>query len=86
MDSGMTGTLDVVTPKGVETHQWNGNVENRATARKAFEAMMESGGFLAVVHDSPGRSHQVRSWDEIERVEKERGVVSAQVSTAIVGG
>jgi hypothetical protein len=84
--SDVTGTLDVVTSQGVETHQWNGNVEDRNAARAAFESLMKTGSYLAVVHDSPGKSHQVRSFDEVEQVEREKGVVEAQISPALVGG
>lgn len=81
-----TGVLDVVTARGIETHEWNGNPADRAKAKKAFDEMMATGSYLAVVHDRPGKSHQISSFKEIEQAEMERGVVAAQISTSLVGG
>lgn len=81
-----TGILDVVTPRETKTFAWNGNVDDREAARAAFDEMMSKGGCLAIVHDTPGRAHQVSSFTEIEDIERERGVVSAQISPALVGG
>lgn len=84
--SGVTGTLDVLGPRGVKTFTWNGNVKDRETAQAAFTELMKSGSYLAVVHDSPGKSHQVRDFDEVLNIEKERGSVSAQISPGLAGG
>lgn len=81
-----TGTLDVVTPMGTQQLTWNGVVEDREAARAAFDAVMGTGAALAVVFDGESRGHQVRSFTEIEEVEKERGVVHAQISPALIGG
>jgi hypothetical protein len=81
-----TGQLVVRSHTGTKTYEWNGRVEDREDARAAFLDVMETGGYLAVVHDEPGKSHQVRTFDEVLDVEKERGVVSAHISPALVGG
>lgn len=81
-----TGTLDVVTPMETTTLSWNGEVEDREAARNAFDALMKGGFALAVVFDGEDRGHQVRSFTEIEEVERERGVVHAQISPALIGG
>lgn len=84
--NGPTGVLDVVTATGTRRYEWNGNPVDRAAARAAFDEMMKTGSFLAVIHDEPQKAHQIRTFDEIEQVEEERGVVSAQIGTALVGG
>lgn len=81
-----TGTLDVVLPTEIKTFEWNGDVKDRQAAREAFEGMMRDGYYLAVVSDGPKKAHQVRTFDEIEEVERERGTVTARISTALVGG
>ena len=81
-----TGTLDVVRAGAKETYSWNGDLNDRAAAKAAFESLMSTGSWLATVADGPRTSHQVRSFDEVEQVEKERGVVSVQISHALVGG
>lgn len=81
-----TGILDVITPSGTETYSWNGNPADRKKAEEAFNEAMRSGSFLAVVYDSPSKAHQVSSFKEITDYEKEHGLVSAQISPALVGG
>lgn len=82
-----TGLLTIKRETGTtEEFTWNGDVKDRAAAKAAFEAAMAGGGKLAVAFDSPGKGKQVRSFEEIEQIEKERGVVSAQISTGLVGG
>lgn len=81
-----TGVLKVITPAGTETFEWNGIPEERQVARSEFERRMASGAYMASVVDSPGKSTQVRTFDEVEKVEKERGLVEARISPALVGG
>ncbi len=81
-----TGTLDIVRTGVKQTLTWNGHEPDRQAARAAFEELMRSGSYLATVADGPRTGHQVRTFDEVEQVEKERGVVSVQISHAIVGG
>lgn len=69
-----------------ETFEWNGDVKDRAKAREAFEAATASGAFLAIVQEGPGKAKQVRTFEEIEKIEKEQGTVTVQVSPALVGG
>jgi hypothetical protein len=81
-----TGTLDVVTAEGIKTYQWNGKVEDREEAEKAFNELIKTGTYLAVVHDSPSRSHQVKNFTEVIEHEKEHGTVAVQISQPLVGG
>lgn len=84
-----TGVLVIAGSPGREAEQrfeWNGNPEDRAVARAAFDRMLAEGGIFASVVDSPGRSTQVRSFDEVEAIERERGTVTAKVSRQVVGG
>lgn len=84
--SAPTGTLEIARGGTRETFSWNGDVEDRAAAKAAFDAALAGGGVMAVVHDAPGKSHQVRDFTEVEKVERETGVVSAEITTALVGG
>lgn len=84
--TGVTGTLDILNDEGVEHYGWNGDVRDRAVAREAFEAVLADGGVLAVVADSATKATQVRTWDDVEKVEAERGVVAVQVTRQVVGG
>lgn len=81
-----TGQLDVITENGRETYRWNGDQADRDAARAAFDKVIaETGGFAAVV-DSPGKTRQVRSFDEvIERGDK-TGTVTVQITRPIAGG
>lgn len=81
-----TGVLKVVTPTETKTLRWNGVPEDKAAAKAEFEKRMATGAYLATVVDSPKSSTQVRTFDEIEAVEKERGLVEARISPALVGG
>lgn len=81
-----TGTLKVTTPKGTDTFSWNGIPKERAAARATFERLMASGNYLASVVDAPGRQTQIRTFDEAEQVEKQKGVVEVRMTPAIVGG
>lgn len=81
-----TGTLKVITPQETLTYEWNGVKADRDAARAEFETRMESGAYLATVVESPHKSTQVRTFDEVEKVEQERGVVEARISSALVGG
>lgn len=82
-----TGLLTIKESDGTtKEFSWNGDVTDRAAAKAAFDAAMSEGGKLAVAFDSPGKSRQVRSFTEVEQIEKERGVVSAQITTGLVGG
>jgi hypothetical protein len=82
----MTGLLQVVTPAGTETFEWNGNPLERAAAKTEFEARMATGTYLASVRTSARSWSQVRSFSEVELVEKEQGKVEAKISPALVGG
>lgn len=81
-----TGVLKVVLPVGEETFEWNGIPKERAQARAEFEKRMGNGQFLATVVDAPGQRSQVRSFAEIEKIEKERGEVFVVMTPALVGG
>lgn len=81
-----TGTLDIVRGAERRTYAWNGNVEDRAVARQAFEDAIAAPGTLAVAFTSPGKGKQVRSFQDVEEIERETGVVSAQVTTGLKGG
>ena len=81
-----TGMLEIISPGKTETLTWNGIVEEREAARAAFEKAVRTGYFFASVVDSPGKSHQVRTFAEVEDVEKERGVVSVRIHPSIQGG
>ena len=82
----MTGLLQVVTPAGTETFEWNGNPVERAAAKTEFEARMKTGTYLASVKLGPKAWSQVRSFSEVEQYEKEQGSVEARISPALVGG
>jgi len=81
-----TGVLEVLTPSGVETFRWNGDPQDRAKARKEFEARMESGMYLATVATGPKSKTQIRSFSEAEQIEKQKGLVEVTISPALVGG
>lgn len=81
-----TGVLTIKKGDVKETYSWNGDVQDRAAARNAFDAMMAQGGVLAVAFTSPGKGKKVSSFSEIEEIERETGVVSAQITTGLVGG
>jgi len=83
---GVTGVLEVLAPEGIESFEWNGNPEDRARAREAFETRMRSGMYLATVGTTPGRSEQISSFAEAEQVEQEKGTVTVTISPALVGG
>lgn len=83
-----SGVLEVVAVEGGETkrYEWKGDAADREAARAAFEEVVARGGYLAMVVDSPRKMTQVRTFDEIEEIERERGAVTAQVSRQVVGG
>lgn len=81
-----TGTLEIAGYGTRTKYEWNGNVADREAARAAFDEAWAYGMTLASVVDSPGHETQVRSFDEIEKIEKERGVVTAHQSAPLVGG
>lgn len=81
-----TGILRVVTPAGIESFEWNGVQADRVAARTEFEARMETGTYLASVRMGERNWSQVRSFSEVELVEKEMGMVEAKISPALVGG
>lgn len=82
----VTGTLKVVTPEGITPYTWNGNPVERAEARAAFDELMKTGAYMATVVEGPKNATQIRSFDEAEIIEKERGVVEVRVSPALAGG
>jgi hypothetical protein len=82
----MTGLLQVVTPAGTETFEWNGNPVERAAAKQEFEARMATGTYLASVKLGSKSWSQVRSFSEVENYEQEQGRVEAKISPALVGG
>lgn len=81
-----TGVLKVDTPKEHLTLEWNGVPEDREAAKAEFEKRMATGAYLASVVDSPGRATAVRTFDQIEQIEKDRGTVEVKVSPALIGG
>lgn len=81
-----TGTLDIVRGAEKKTYAWNGNVEDRAVARQAFDEAIGVPGSLGIAFTSPGKGKQVRSFQDVEEIERETGVVSAQVTTGLKGG
>lgn len=80
------GILEVRKPTGTETFAWNGDPADRQAARSAFESLMRTGQYMASVSISKGRSEQVRTFAEVEAIEKERDYVEAVISPALVGG
>jgi len=84
--SKITGVLEVLTPSGIETFQWNGDPVDRDQARKEFEARMSTGMYLATVSTGPKSKTQIRSFSEAEQIEKELGQVEVTISPALVGG
>lgn len=86
MDGKATGVLDVALHGEVKRYEWNGNVEDRDAARLVFETLVTAGGVLATVKDAPQKSHQVRTFGEVEETERERGLVEVTITPAIVGG
>lgn len=87
--SDKTGTLTVTEIDQYyndvqKTYEWNGHQPDRDKAREAFNRAAARG--LAIVHDSPGKATQVRSFDEVEQIEKERGYVQVQVTPGLRGG
>lgn len=85
-----TGVLEILPgdtdTSGIKRFEWNGDADDRAAARTAFEEVVAYGGVLATVVDAPGHATQVRTFDEVEEIERERGTVAVQVSRQIVGG
>lgn len=83
-----TGTLVVRENGLVKTYAWNGNSDDREAARQAFNDFTSVGGFIAVAFDSPKAKSgtRVETFEELERIEAQEGVVVAQMSRAIVGG
>lgn len=86
--SGTTGVLELLATdtRSGERFEWNGNPDDRAVARGAFDRIVAEGGYLATVVDTPSSGTHVRTFDEVEQVERERGTVTVQVSRQIVGG
>lgn len=83
-----TGTL-VVRELGVTTtYAWNGNPEDKEAARRAFNDFASRTSYVAVAFDSPKAKtgSRVRTFEEIEQIEAERGVVVAQITRGLVGG
>jgi len=81
-----TGVLTIKRGDVKEEFSWNGDVQDRAAARAAFDSAMATPGMLGIAFKSPGKGERVSSFDEIEKIERETGVVSAQVTTGLVGG
>jgi hypothetical protein len=87
MEGAATGVLDIYMPNSKpQTFMWNGNAEDQALARSAFERTLATGHYLAHVTESPGKARQVSSWSEVEKTEKEQGAVSVQLTPQIAGG
>lgn len=83
---GATGTMEIKTGHTRETYSWNGNDDDRARARAVFHRMLTIGGALATVWDAPHTGHQVRSFAEVEQVERERGTVRVTITPQVRGG
>jgi hypothetical protein len=83
-----TGTLYVRDRGVVLAYPWNGNVDDREAARAAFDAFTTAGSFIAVAFDSTvtRKGSRVETFEEVERIERERGTVVVQVTRALVGG
>ena len=83
-----TGTLIIRDFGQVRTYAWNGQVEDREAARDAFDQFTKGNATVAVAFDSPTAKvgDRVTTFDEIETIERERGVVVVQVSRGLVGG
>lgn len=82
-----TGTIEIHQGSGSrEVYAWNGNPEDRAQARAAFEAAMKRGSVFAAAVVSPGRATQVRTFEQIEDIERTQGQVTVQVNPALRGG
>jgi len=88
VESKATGTV-VLRERGmVKKFAWNGNPVDRERAKAAFDAFTQGGPFLAVAFDSEtaNKGSRVTSFTELETIERERGVVVAQVTRPLVGG
>ena len=82
-----TGTLMVISPSGTDVFEWNGIQADRDKAKAEFDARMETGNYLASAGMVGARSRdQVRSFSEVEQMEKQFGQVEVQISPALVGG
>lgn len=75
-------TITVLAPDREETVIWNGS--NRERAVELFDQYTEM-GYLATVTEGPGRRRQVRSFTEIDELEK-TGTVEVLLSQPLVGG
>lgn len=81
-----TGILDVMDVHGVPLRfAWNGNPDDRAEARRAFEAAVATGS-LASVWTGPRESVQVHSFEQVEEMERDLGTVEVTVRPRVVGG
>lgn len=81
-----TVVVTVNRPDQVQTFSCNGIPEERAAARAEFDKIMKSRQYFAFVETAPGRGEQVRSFDEIEKLEKQLGTVNVNVQPALQGG
>lgn len=81
-----TGTLNVRAGARQDTYQWNGDVEDRSLARHRFEELAMTGHYLMVAYTEPTKGTQVRSFDEVEDLERQHGTVTVEATTALVGG
>jgi hypothetical protein len=77
--------LEIVELKGTDVYEWNGVVEDRDLARGAFDRAVASGA-LAVAYDSPKTGTVVRSFTDVEEIEKEKGTVTVRVTKPLAGG
>lgn len=82
-----TGTLNVVTPGAKESISWNGVPADREAARARFEEVMATKTYFAFAEaPTMKKAQQVRTFDEIEQIEKREGAVTATVQPSLVGG
>ena len=82
-----TGTLTVISPTGTNVHEWNGIQADRDRAKAVFDSLLATGNYLASAGMVGTRTRdQVRTFSEVEKMEKEFGQVEVQISPALVGG
>jgi hypothetical protein len=86
--SSKTGMLTVISPTGTDVYEWNGIQSERDAAKAVFIDRMKTGNYLASAAPTKDAGHreQVRTFDEVEQIEREHGQVTVQISTALVGG
>ena len=84
--SDATVVLNIEAPGREEVYSCNGIPEERAEVRKRFDEIMATRQYFAYVETSPGKAHQVRTFDDVEMFEKQIGVANVTVQPSMQGG